>query len=119
MLRAGERERNGIGCLREVQVGRRVRYVEEITVWQRPWAFEYMIRETSLPLRHAGSRLTFTAEGRGTRVDWTSRFEIMVPILGRLLGVRARHIYAASFRELLLAAKARLEGATTTRPDAG
>src|SRR5919197_671771 len=63
VLREGERERNGTGCLREVRVGRRVRYVEEITAWQRPSSFEYMIRETSLPLRHAGSRLTFAPEG--------------------------------------------------------
>jgi hypothetical protein len=115
VLREGERERNGTGCLREVRVGRRVRYVEEITAWHRPTSFEYMIRETSLPLRHAGSRLTFTPEGRGTDVEWTSRFEITVPLIGRLLGIRARRIYAASFRDLLLAAKARLEGATTTR----
>jgi len=113
VVRAGEPERNGLGCLREVRVGRRVRYVEEITAWQRPLAFEYMIRETSLPLRHAGSRLTFTPHGSGTNVEWTSRFEITVPILGRLLGVRARRIYAASFKGLLLAAKVRLEGAAT------
>src|SRR5919198_3737750 len=60
VLRAGQPQRNGIGCLREVRVGRRVRYVEEITAWERPSSFEYVIRETSLPLRHAGSRLTFT-----------------------------------------------------------
>jgi len=41
VVRAGEPERNGLGCLREVRVGRRVRYVEEITAWQRPLAFEY------------------------------------------------------------------------------
>ena len=113
VVRAGEPERDGLGCLREVRVGRRVRYVEEITAWQRPSAFEYMIRETSLPLRHAGSGLTFTPHGSGTNVEWTSRFEITVPILGRLLGVRARRIYAASFRGLLLAAKVRLEGAAS------
>ena len=78
-----------------------------------------MIRETSLPLRHAGSRLTFTPEGRGTDVEWTSRFEITVPLIGRLLGIRARRIYAASFRDLLLAAKERLEGGTTSRLEAG
>src|SRR6266436_4482749 len=57
VVRAGEPERDGLGCLREVRVGRRVRYVEEITAWQRPLAFEYMIRETSLPLRHCDVHL--------------------------------------------------------------
>jgi Polyketide cyclase / dehydrase and lipid transport len=69
VVRAGEPERNGVGCLREVRVGRRVRYVEEIIAWECPWAFEYLIRETSLPLRHNGSRLTFTPQGSGTAVD--------------------------------------------------
>jgi uncharacterized protein YndB with AHSA1/START domain len=118
VLREGERERNGLGCLREVRVGRRIRYVEEITTWERPSSFEYIIRETSLPLRHAGSRLTFTSEGWGTEVEWTSRFEITVPIIGGLLGIRARRIYAASFRDLLLAAKARLQRGLSVRLDA-
>src|SRR5437867_12716888 len=81
VVRAGEPERNGLGCLREVRVGRRVRYVEEITAWQRPSAFEYMIRDTSPPLRHAGSRPTSSPHGSGTHVAWTSRFENTVPML--------------------------------------
>ena len=109
VVRPGEPECNGLGCVREVRVGQRARYVEEITAWQRPSAFEYTIRETSLPLRHAGSRLTFTARGDGTDVEWTSRFEVTVPILGRLLSARAKRRYARSFTELLLAAKGRLE----------
>ena len=52
-------------------------------------------------------------------MEWTSRFEITVPIIGRLLDIRARRIYAASFRDLLLAAKERLEGAPTALFGAG
>ena len=111
IMRPGTPGRDGLGCLREVRVGRRARYVEEITAWQRPVGFEYQIRESSLPLRHAGSRLTFTPRARGTDVEWTSRFELTVPLLGRLLGARARRLYAASFTTLLRQAKARLEGA--------
>ena len=111
IMRPGTPEREGLGCLREVRVGRRARYVEEITAWQKPVAFEYRIRESSLPLRHAGSCLTFTPRGEGTDVEWTSRFEVTVPLLGRLLGARAKRLYAASFTALLHQAKARLEGA--------
>jgi len=111
ILRPGTPERDGLGCLREVRVGRRARYVEEVTAWQRPVAFEYTIRESSLPLRHAGSRLTFTPHGPGTEVEWTSRFAVTVPLVGGLLGARARRLYAASFTALLRQAKARLEGA--------
>src|SRR5947208_14944965 len=75
VMRAGEPERNGLGCLREVRVGRRVRYVEEITAWQRPLAFEYMIRGSSLPLRHAGARPTSTPHGSRTNAGGPARLD--------------------------------------------
>ena len=109
VVRPGDRERNGLGCLREVRVGRRARYLEEITAWEPPVAFEYTIRESSLPLRHAGSRLSFGSRGSGTEVEWTSRFEVTVPLIGRLLGLVAERLYAASFTKLLRQAKLRLE----------
>ena len=109
IVRPGDRDHNGLGCLREVRVGRRARYLEEITAWQRPVAFEYTIRESSLPLRHAGSRLAFAPHGSGTQVEWTSRFEVTVPLVGPLLGLVAARRYAASFTKLLRQAKTRLE----------
>jgi hypothetical protein len=33
IIKAGTEDRNGLGCVREVRVGDRVRYVEEITQW--------------------------------------------------------------------------------------
>jgi polyketide cyclase/dehydrase/lipid transport protein len=109
VVRPGDRDRNGLGCLREVRVGRRARYLEEITAWQRPVMFEYTIRESSLPLRHFGSRLSFVPSGSGTEVEWTSRFEVTVPLVGPLLGLVAARLYAASFAKLLRQTKARLE----------
>ena len=102
LLRAGDTDRAGLGCLREVKVGRRARYVEEITAWQRPSYFEYTIR-------HEVSRLTFTAAAGGTDVEWTSRFEIPIPIIGGFLGAKAEKLYSKAFTGLLIAAKARLE----------
>jgi hypothetical protein len=109
VVRPGVPAPNGLGCLREVTVGDRASYLEEITGWQRPMSFEYTIRQTSLPLRHLGSRLAFTSRGAGTDVEWTSRFEITVPILGPLLGSVAARRFARGFTSLLLAAKGRLE----------
>lgn len=40
ILRPGANERNGLGCLREVRVGVRTYYVEEITAWDPPKLFE-------------------------------------------------------------------------------
>lgn len=109
LLRAGDREAVGLGCMREVKVGHRARYLEEITAWQRPDYFEYTIREASLPIRHEVSRLTFTAAAGGTEVEWTSRFAIPIPLIGGFLGAKAEKLYAKAFTGLLTAAKSRLE----------
>jgi hypothetical protein len=109
IIRPGDVERNGLGCVREVRAGRRARYVEEITAWERPTLFEYTIRETSLPLRHLGSRLRLEPRGRVTDVEWTSRFELTVPVVGPLLGWYVKRRLAESFGEFLAAAKKRLE----------
>jgi Polyketide cyclase / dehydrase and lipid transport len=109
LLHEGTTERNGLGCVREVTVGKRAWYVEEITAWDRPVSFEYTIRKASMPICHQGSRLSFTVAGGGTDVEWTSRFNIPVPILGGLLGAMAATLYSKAFTGLLTAAKARLE----------
>ncbi len=109
LLREGATERNGLGCVREVTVGTRVRYVEEITAWQRPSRFEYTIRETTLPLRHRGSGLSFTESRGGTDVEWTARFDVAVPVIGRVLRGWLDRRLARAFREMLDAAKERLE----------
>jgi uncharacterized protein YndB with AHSA1/START domain len=109
ILRDGARERCGLGCLREVRVGRRAWYLEEITAWQRPSYFDYTIRKSSVPIRHERSRLTFRVVDTETEVEWTSRFEIPIPVVGRLMGIWAQRLYATAFINLLLAAKSRLE----------
>ena len=109
VLQAGPSERNGLGCIREVKVGQRAWYVEEITAWQRPSYFEYTIRKASMPIHHEGSRLSFAAADGGTNVQWSSRFSIPIPILGIFLGATAAKLYSKAFTGLLTAAKAQLE----------
>jgi uncharacterized protein YndB with AHSA1/START domain len=111
LLRSGLADRNGLGCVREVRVGRRVRYVEEITAWEPPASFEYTIREVSTPMRHLGSRLTFASRDGGTGVVWTARFEIPVPILGYPLRLWLERRLARAFTDMLVVAKGRLEAA--------
>ncbi|HEY2516439.1 MAG TPA: TrmO family methyltransferase [Polyangiaceae bacterium] len=110
ILRPGAEEPNGLGCLREVRAGRRARYVEEITRWDPPNSFGYTIRESSLPLKHEGSLLTFTPSGEGTIVEWGSRLDVTVPVVGGFLGARAKHTLERAFTSLLVAAKPRVEG---------
>ena len=116
LLQEGSTERNGLGCLREVKVGQRAWYVEEITGWERPAFFEYTIRKASMPMRHERSRLSFTAADGGTDVQWTSRFSIPIPILGFFLGVAAVKLYSKAFLSLLTEAKAQLENRGTNIP---
>jgi uncharacterized protein YndB with AHSA1/START domain len=118
VIRAGSADRNGLGCVREVRVGRRVRYVEEITAWERPSSFEYTIREASMPIRHLGSRMTFASSGVGTDVVWTGRFEIPVPVLGYPLRLWLERRLARALTDMLTVAKGRLEAAAT-RPVPG
>ena len=113
IARAGEPDRNGRGCLREVRAKPLLRFVEEITAWERPSSFEYLVRECTLPLRHHGGRLTFTREDEGTVIDWTTRFEIPVPILGGMLARVANRILSSAFDDFLRRAKTRLESAGT------
>jgi hypothetical protein len=109
LLQPGNSERNGLGCVREVKVGQRAWYIEEITAWERPAYFEYTIRQASMPIVHEGSCLRFTTADGGTDVKWTSRFRIPVPIVGGLLGIAAANLYSKAFTRLLQAAKAQLE----------
>ena len=109
IVRAGDAEKNGLGCLREVHAGRGVRFVEEITGWQRPTAFEYTIRTCTLPIRHDGARITFTERDGGTDIDWRSTFRVPVPILAPLLGAIAKRTLTKAFLELLGAARTGLE----------
>jgi hypothetical protein len=109
LLQPGSTERNGLGCVREVRVGRRAWYVEEITAWERPAYFEYTIRKASMPIDHRGSRLSFTAINGGTNVEWTSRFRVPIPIVGGILGAAGARLYSKAFTNLLNAAKIQLE----------
>jgi hypothetical protein len=116
LLVEGRPDRNGAGALREVRSQGSV-IVEEITAFQPPSRFEYLIREIvnarqkPVPLRHELGRVDFARDGDFTRVDWRSRFEITVPILGwffeRFVGRRL----SGGFRQLLEQAKTELESA--------
>jgi hypothetical protein len=109
ILKAGAEDRNGLGCIREVRVGNRVRYVEEITQWQPPNSFEYLIREASIPIRHYGSRLDFTTHKESTGVTWQSHFDVPIPILGWAFGQLMKRRYVSAFSAMLSQARAMLE----------
>ena len=106
LITAGENERNGLGAVRRVDGGSMV-FTELINVFDRPQAYEYRITELSgwmgrmLPMHHVQGRLEFSETDEGTRVDWMSRFEVRIPLLGWLLERVLGHSLISAFGRLL------------------
>jgi len=85
LLEHGREERNGEGALREVDLGVLV-FQERITHFKRPNQIDYRIESSKpLPVRHDLGEIRLCEEGQFTRVVWTSKGHIQIPILGNLL----------------------------------
>jgi hypothetical protein len=118
IVTSGSPERNGMGCIREVLVGKKIRYLEEIVAWSEPISFEYLIREASMPIRHYGSRLELTsANNGGTNITWTSHYDIPIPIVGWIVGLYMKSQYEVAFRQILQNASATFDSSKGTLRD--
>ena len=84
LLKDGKPDRNGLGAVRYIDAGI-MQFEEEVTVYDRPRRFDYLITKCSAPLEHEGGSLRFEAIGGGTLVTWTSTMRMKVPLLGGLL----------------------------------
>jgi hypothetical protein len=83
--RSGELNRNGLGAVRWIWLGP-LRFEEEITAFEPPTRFDYLIREVKrLPFRHEGGSVRLTPVDGGTEAVWTSSFEIPIPVVGPIL----------------------------------
>lgn len=107
VLRPGQTEKNGLGALREVEAAG-VRYLEEITFFERPNRLDYQIRQCNRAIRHEGSRLDFVPRGQGTEVTWTARFEVPGLLFGPLLTRVWRVMLTREFTRLLVQARDKL-----------
>ncbi|MDH6132333.1 uncharacterized protein YndB with AHSA1/START domain [Kitasatospora sp. MAA4] len=78
---------------------------ERITSYEPPYATEYVVERSLPPARHEIGRMTFTEVAGGTRVVWTTRAEIPVPLVGTFLTRHfARPIITRTFSNILAAA---------------
>lgn len=78
---------------------------ERITQYDPPYATEYLVERSLPPARHEFGRMTFTEVDGGTRVTWSTRAEIPLPLIGALLTRRlARPVITRTFRNILDAA---------------
>lgn len=90
----------GAGALREV-VGIGMWFREEITAYDRPHSYSYLILRSLPPFNHEGGTLTFTASGNGTHVDWLSHYTHPARAGGRLMEAVSYRLLRSSFSAIL------------------
>jgi hypothetical protein len=94
VVRPGEPAPNGLGALRRIWIGP-LRFDEEITSWDPPNGYGYLIRELrGFRIRHRGGSIRLTEEGEGTRALWRSEFDVPIPLVGEAIG----RLFAARFK---------------------
>ncbi|OBG29727.1 SRPBCC family protein [Mycobacterium sp. 852002-51057_SCH5723018] len=97
----------GAGAVREV-LGVGTWFREEITAYDRPRSYSYLIVRSFPPFNHDGGTLTFTASGGGTHVDWLSNYTHPARAGGRLLEAVTYPLLRSSFLAILDACAQRL-----------
>jgi len=100
LLRQGEPPPDGLGALREIKV-RPLAFHEEITVYERPTRFDYLIVKLNVPFRHDGGSIRLTPDGDSTHVDWRSSYSVPTPVIGRLQEVVWKILLLRGFRRVL------------------
>lgn len=89
-----------VGAIREV-IGVGTWFREEITAYDRPRSYTYLITRSVPPLAHRGGTLTFTASGEGTDVDWLTNYTHPAWAGGKLLEAVTSRLLRASFLAIL------------------
>ena len=84
LVKEGKPDRNGLGAVRWIDAGI-MQFEEEVTHYDRPRRYDYLIIKCSAPLEHQGGSLRFESVGTATRVTWTSTMRVKVPLAGLLL----------------------------------
>ncbi|WP_461480016.1 SRPBCC family protein [Mycobacterium sp. HUMS_1102779] len=107
-----------VGAVREV-TGVGTWFREEITAYDRPRSYTYLIVRSFPPFHHEGGTLTFTpatftpatstAAGTGTHVDWLTNYTHPAWAGGRLLEAVSQRVLRSSFEAILDACAEALE----------
>ncbi|HVQ84902.1 MAG TPA: SRPBCC family protein [Mycobacterium sp.] len=99
---------SGAGGVREV-VGVGTWFREDITAYDRPRSYSYLIVRSFPPFNHEGGTLTFTASGDGTRVHWHSNYTHPARAGGKLLERVTYRLLRSSYAAILDACAQALE----------
>lgn len=90
----------GVGALREVTViGIRLR--EEITSYDAPRSYSYLVVRSFPAAEHEGGTLTFTPAGDGTHVDWVSIYTVPARGGGKVTEAISSSLFRSSFQAIL------------------
>lgn len=90
----------GTGAVREV-IGVGTWFREEITAYDRPRSYSYLIVRSFPPFNHEGGTLTFTTSGDGTHVDWLSHYTHPAWAGGKLMEAVSYRLLRSSFLAIL------------------
>jgi uncharacterized protein YndB with AHSA1/START domain len=107
LLTPGKRERNGIGAIRQIDVGH-ARFVELITRYKRPSRLDYRIVKSFPPVQHEGGSIKLEPTADGTLVTWTSIVRLRLPVIGGLLTPLVAGQMSKGFLKMLQAVEKRL-----------
>ena len=103
VLRPGQPDPNGLGCIRELSAPG-IRITEEVTAWDEGNHYAYQLR-TGAPFRkHQGDIFVEEENGR-TRVRWAIRFESWIPFSNRIIACLLEWVFRRALRKL----KSRME----------
>ena len=90
----------GAGAVRKV-VGLGTWFREEITAYDRPHSYSYLIVRSFPPFNHEGGTLTFSASGDGTHVDWLSKYAHPARAGGKAMEAISYRLLRSSFLAIL------------------
>jgi uncharacterized protein YndB with AHSA1/START domain len=99
----------GAGALREV-TGVCMWFREEITAYDAPRSYSYLIVRSFPAFDHDGGTLTFTPSGDGTHVDWVTAYTHPARAGGKIFEKISAPLLRMSFGAVLAGCAKALEG---------
>lgn len=109
LAKPGEDGAYGLGAVREVTCWG-AWFREEITAYDAPQQFQYLVIKSFPPVDHHGGTVTVKAVAGGSHVTWSSPFTLSRLLGGKIAEKLSKRIMQANFRQTLKAADQALAG---------
>ncbi len=99
----------GVGAIRNV-IGAGTWFREEITAYDPPRSYSYLILRSFPPFDHDGGTLTFTPSGEGTHVDWVTTYTVPARVGGKVVERIGSRLLRSTFLAIIAGCAKALEG---------